>query len=207
MFLPAISGAEPCTGSNSDGNVRSGFMFAEGAMPIVPVQAGPRSERMSPNRLVATTTSKRSGFSTKRAHRMSMCCLSHAMSGYCAAISAARASHHGMLIEMPLLLVATVSFFSRRCARSKANFSTRSAPLRVKIDVCVTNSRSVPSNIVPPTDEYSPSVFSRTIMKSMSPALRLASGDGTPSNRRAGRRLMYWSNSRRNLSSEPHSEM
>ena len=112
-----------------------------------------------------------------------------------------------MLIEMPLLFVATVIFFSRRLARSNANFSTRSEPLRVKIDCCITNSRSVPSNIVPPTDEYSPSVFSRTIMKSMSPALRPASGEGTPSKRRAGRRLMYWSNSRRNLSSEPHSEM
>src|SRR5574337_424842 len=40
----------------------------------------------------------------------------------------------------------------------------------------------------------------------MSPGLRHASGQGTPSNRRTGRRLMYWSNSRRNLSSEPHSD-
>ena len=36
MPLPAMSGAEPCTGSNSDGKSRSGLMFAEGAMPIVP---------------------------------------------------------------------------------------------------------------------------------------------------------------------------
>lgn len=112
-----------------------------------------------------------------------------------------------MLIAMPLLFVATVTRFARRCASSNANFSTRSVPCRVKTDCCITTSRSVPSNIVPPTDEYSPSVFSRTIMKSMSPARRPASGDGTPSNRRAGRRLMYWSNSRRNFSSEPHSEM
>ena len=40
----------------------------------------------------------------------------------------------------------------------------------------------------------------------MSPGLQPASGQGTPSNRRTGRRLMYWSNSRRNLISEPHSE-
>ena len=33
-------------------------------MPIVPAVAGPRSERMSPNRLEATITSKRCGFST-----------------------------------------------------------------------------------------------------------------------------------------------
>jgi hypothetical protein len=30
-------------------------MLALGAMPMVPVQAGPRSERMSPSRLLATT--------------------------------------------------------------------------------------------------------------------------------------------------------
>ena len=31
-----MSGAEPCTGSNSDGNLRSGFRLADGARPIVP---------------------------------------------------------------------------------------------------------------------------------------------------------------------------
>ena len=50
-------------------------------MPIVPVQAGPRSERMSPNRLEATTTSKRSGFITKCAVRISIWYLSQRMSG------------------------------------------------------------------------------------------------------------------------------
>src|SRR5439155_878437 len=37
MFLPAMSGAEPCTGSNTEGNLRSGLMLPEGAMPMVPV--------------------------------------------------------------------------------------------------------------------------------------------------------------------------
>ena len=41
MPCPAMSGAEPCTGSNMDGNLRSGLMLPDGAMPIVPVQAGP----------------------------------------------------------------------------------------------------------------------------------------------------------------------
>jgi len=31
---PAMSGAEPCTGSNSDGNCRSGLMLPDGAMPM-----------------------------------------------------------------------------------------------------------------------------------------------------------------------------
>ena len=48
-------------------------------------------------------------------------------------------------------------------------------------------------------DEYSPSVFSRTTKKSMSPGLRPASGERTPGIRRTGRRFTYWSNSRRNL--------
>ena len=48
------------------------MMLAEGAMPIVPVQAGPRSLRMSPNRLLATTVSKICGLCTKWAVRMSM---------------------------------------------------------------------------------------------------------------------------------------
>src|SRR2546426_8292553 len=64
-----MSGAEPCTGSKSDGNTRSGLMLPEGAMAIVPVQAGPRSERMSPKRLEATTTSNQSGCCTKCAVR------------------------------------------------------------------------------------------------------------------------------------------
>ena len=36
MPRPAMSGAEPCTGSNIEGYSRSGLMLADGAMPIVP---------------------------------------------------------------------------------------------------------------------------------------------------------------------------
>src|SRR6218665_2901303 len=53
-----VWGGEQCTGWNSDGMAGGGFRLALGAMPMVPVQAGPRSLRMSPNRLLATTTSK-----------------------------------------------------------------------------------------------------------------------------------------------------
>ena len=41
-------------------------------MPMPPAQAGPRSDRMSPKRLLATTTSNQSGCWTKCAVRMSM---------------------------------------------------------------------------------------------------------------------------------------
>src|SRR5712671_2708559 len=71
MPCPAISGAEPCTGSNTDGKCPSGLILPDGAMPMVPVQAGPRSERMSPNRFEPTTTSNQSGCSTKFAVRIS----------------------------------------------------------------------------------------------------------------------------------------
>ena len=61
MPLPAMSGALPCTGSNIEGKARSGLMLPPGAMAIVPVVAGPRSERMSPNRLEPTITSNQCG--------------------------------------------------------------------------------------------------------------------------------------------------
>jgi hypothetical protein len=55
-----------------EGAVFSGLMLAEGAMPMLPATAGPRSERMSPNRLEPTTTSNQSGCCTKWAQSMSM---------------------------------------------------------------------------------------------------------------------------------------
>ena len=82
----------------------------------------------------------------------------------------------------------------------------RSTPLRVNTLSWNTISRSVPSNIRPPTDEYSPSVFSRTTMKSMSPGLRFARGVAMPGIRRHGRRFTYWSKPRRNWISDPHSD-
>ena len=47
-------------------------MFPEGAIPIVPVQAGPRSERISPNKFDATTTSNHSGLRTNLATKISI---------------------------------------------------------------------------------------------------------------------------------------
>ena len=58
---PAISGAEPCTGSNMDGCLRSGLIFPLGAIPIDPTKAAARSESMSPKRFEATMTSNLSG--------------------------------------------------------------------------------------------------------------------------------------------------
>ena len=57
-----------------------------------PATAGPRSDRMSPNRLEPTTTSNQSGWATKCAVRMSIWYRSVSMPGYSAAIAAKRSS-------------------------------------------------------------------------------------------------------------------
>src|SRR5207249_10038634 len=109
------------------------LMLADGAMPMVPVQAGPRSDRMSPNRLDATTTSNQSGCATKCAVRISMWNLSQRMSGYCLAIASTRSSQYRIVIETPVDLVAEVNrFFGSFLANSTAHFRIRSTPLREK---------------------------------------------------------------------------
>jgi hypothetical protein len=54
---PAMSWADPRTGSNMEGTPPVGFRLAEAPNPRPPWIAAPRSVRRSPNRLDATTTS------------------------------------------------------------------------------------------------------------------------------------------------------
>ena len=70
---PAMSGADPCTGSNMLGAVRSGLMLPLAARPMPPVTAAARSVRMSPNRLSVTITSKRDGSLTRKMVAASTC--------------------------------------------------------------------------------------------------------------------------------------
>ena len=72
-FLPAISGADPCTGSNIDGNLPVGLIFPDAASPMPPQIAAAISVMMSPKRLSVTTTSKRSGLVTKNIDAASTC--------------------------------------------------------------------------------------------------------------------------------------
>ena len=67
-----MSGADPCTGSNKDGYLFSGLMFPDGAIPIVPVHAGPKSDKISPNKFDATITSNHSGLRTNLAVNISI---------------------------------------------------------------------------------------------------------------------------------------
>src|SRR5580692_1298783 len=97
MPFPAMSGAEPCTGSNMEGNCRSGLRLAAGAKPIEPTTAAARSDKMSPNRFEATTTSNQSGLRTKWAARMSMWYWSVRTSGKFFATAEKRSSQKGML--------------------------------------------------------------------------------------------------------------
>src|SRR4029450_9466024 len=62
--VPAMSGADPWTGSNSEGD-ESGLRLALAAVPRPPAMAAPRSVRMSPNRLSVTITSNRPGSLTR----------------------------------------------------------------------------------------------------------------------------------------------
>ena len=117
---PAMSGAEPCTGSNIDGCSPVGSRLPDGAMPIEPATAAARSLRMSPNRLEATMTSKRAGSRTSLAHSASMCSWSQATPGAAAARSRTSSSQNGMVWTIPLDFVAEVRCPPRRAASANA---------------------------------------------------------------------------------------
>ncbi len=108
---------------------------------------------------------------------------------------------------MPFDFVALVTCDLRFRASSNAKRRMRSTPRRVKMFVCMAISSSVPSKIRPPILEYSPSTFSRTTQKSISPGFAFFRGESTPFNMRTGRRFTYCSKLRRIGMSSPHSEM
>ena len=85
--FPAISGAEPCTGSNMEGNRRSGSRLAEAASPMLPTMMAEMSLRISLNRFDPTTTSKLCGRRMKFMAAASTSSDSVSMPGYCAATS------------------------------------------------------------------------------------------------------------------------
>ena len=70
---PAMSGADPWTGSNIEGKVPSGLMLPEAASPMPPLIAPAKSVRMSPKRLSVTITSNLPGSVTKKIVAASTC--------------------------------------------------------------------------------------------------------------------------------------
>ena len=121
--------------------------------------------------------------------------LSHVTSGKSAATSAAISSHITMPCRWALDLVTTVSILrGRDPASSKAKRMMRSTPARVNTDTSVATSIGCPRCARPPTPEYSPSEFSRTITQSRSPGPMPSSGERMPGMMRVGRTFAYWSN-------------
>ena len=77
--------------------------------------------------------------------------------------AAKRSSQYGMVKVMPFDLVADVRcFFGRVHRQFEGVFQDAVDAVAGEHALLETNSRSVPSNMRPPTEEYSPSVFSRT---------------------------------------------
>src|SRR4030066_1087267 len=86
--FPAMSGADPWTGSKNPGNDLSlGLKLAPGANPMPPVTEAVKSERISAKRLEATITSYPFGFLTTSIQAASMSLDSVRISGYSAEIS------------------------------------------------------------------------------------------------------------------------
>src|SRR3990172_9286250 len=192
MPLPVMSKAEPWIGSNIDGNLRSGFRFAVGAMPSDPDSAAARSERMSACRFDATMVSSEPGFSTMRVVTASTSSRSHFTSGNSFASPKKITSHSTMPWRWAFDFVTRVRCLRGRLrASANAKRCTRSTPWRVNTEVSVATSSGNPRCTRPPEPEYSPSVFSRTITQSISRPF--ASGLVMPGSTRDGRTLAYWS--------------
>src|SRR5918998_637649 len=105
-------------------------MQRPGAIPRPPTRPAASSERMSPNMLVVTTTSKVWGSRTSRMAKVSTMTSSTSTSGY----SAAALRHSSTNMPQPSLntvsLWTSVSFRRRWRASSSAAFATRRLPGR-----------------------------------------------------------------------------
>ena len=83
----------------------------------------------------------------------------------------------------------------------------RDTPARVNIATSVATSSGWPRCTRPPTPEYSPSEFSRTITQSSSGPDTSRSGLTMPGRTRVGRTLAYWSSGWQMASRRPHRVM
>ncbi|MNY29225.1 hypothetical protein D3C86_1632560 [compost metagenome] len=149
---------------------------------------------MSACRLVATMVSSDAGLLIMRAVDASTSSLSHLTSGNSFEICTAISSHITIAWRWALLLVMTVSSLrGRDWASLNAKRMIRSTPARVIIDTSVAASIGWPWCTRPPTPEYSPSEFSRTMTQFRSFGPQRFNGPSMPGRMRVGRTLAYWS--------------
>ena len=97
-----------------------------------------------------------------------------------------------LMIFLLVLVAFTFALFGFLIGLMSSNFEQMSIIPTLVITVSwTTNSLSVPSNILPPMELYSPSVFSLTIKKSMSPGFFPVGGEGTPGINFTGLKFIY----------------
>ena len=113
---PAMSGAEPCTGSKIPGPPSE--RLADGASPRPPVIAAARSERMSPNMFSVTSTSNCSGAIASCIAALSTSMCSTCTSGYSGA-SSSTTRRHMRDVSSTFALSTDVSRPPRACASAE----------------------------------------------------------------------------------------
>src|SRR6185312_1020061 len=100
---PAMSGAEPCTGSNMPGSPAAPSA-ALGSIPIEPVRIAASSLRMSPNMLSVRITSKRVGAATSCIAALSTSTCSSSTSGNSSAWTRLTVARHRREVSSTLAL-------------------------------------------------------------------------------------------------------
>ena len=105
--VPAMSGAEPCTGSNRPGP--SPPSDALGSMPSEPVSIAASSLRMSPNRFSVTITSKSAGRETSCIAALSTSRWSSGTSGNSSACTRVTVSRHSRDVSSTFALSTLVT--------------------------------------------------------------------------------------------------
>ena len=177
-------------------------------MPKLPASAAAKSLKISACKLVATRVSSVAGRLTMRSVQASTSTLSQVTAGNSWLICRAISSHITIAWRWALDLVTTVnSLRGRDSASLKAKRMMRSTPARVIMLTSVATSIGCPWCARPPTPEYSPSEFSRTMTQFRSSGLHFFSGPSMPGKMRVGRTLAYWSKPWQILRRKPHRVM
>ncbi|CAI6229417.1 unnamed protein product [Periconia digitata] len=191
--FPAISGALPWIGSNILGFFLVGSRLLLGAIPILPLSAAARSDRISACKLVATMVSRLFGSSVIRTVIASTNILSVSTSGYSLATSQKILSQNTIPCRCAFDLVTIVSFLrGLSFAVRNAKCMMRSTAALVNTETSVAIACGSSSCEIPPCPEYSPSLFSLTITQSISPTFTPSNGLLVPSSILVGLTLTYW---------------